>query len=161
METAIHHAEFRLAFQFETNAAFDQLRAETAFWQIADFCPALLGPCQLEMSRAAPGDRPSHVYATPGGRQGAVFGCIGREFVHNEGQKKGCLRFEHNRRPVHPRVGTIIRKVRRELAHHELPQGRLGPAASGQQIVGLPESVETADQVMLGLAVRQSSLGNR
>jgi hypothetical protein len=97
----------------------------------------------------------------PGGRQGAVFGRIGREFVHNEGQKEGCLRFEHNRRPVYPRVGTVTGDVRRELSQNELPQRRLGPPGLGQQIVGLPESVETADQIIFGLAVRQGPLGNR
>ena len=68
VETAIDYTEFCLALQFETNAAFDQFRAETALWQIVDFWPASLGPCQFEMRRIAPGDRPSHLYAPPGGR---------------------------------------------------------------------------------------------
>ena len=54
---------FCLAFQFETNAAFDQFCPETTLWQIVDFWPASLGPYQFEMLRLDPGDRPSHLYA--------------------------------------------------------------------------------------------------
>ena len=69
--------------------------------------------------------------------------------MHDERQEEGCLRFEHDRRPVDRRVGTIARTVRGELAQHDLPQRRLGPTGLRQQIVGVPESVETTYQVIL------------
>ncbi len=64
MKTAIDYTDLCLAFQLETNAPLDQLRAETALWQIVNFWPASLDPHQFEMLRAASGDHPSHAYAT-------------------------------------------------------------------------------------------------
>jgi hypothetical protein len=68
METAIDYTDLCFALQLEANAAFDQFCAETALRQIVDLWPASLGPYQFEMLCAAPGDRPNHLYATPGGR---------------------------------------------------------------------------------------------
>ena len=78
---ASRRVELCLALKFETDAALDEFRAKPATWQVIDFWPAALRPCELEVRRAAIGDAPGDLDRAVGNRQGAVFRRVGREFV--------------------------------------------------------------------------------
>src|SRR5438477_4718535 len=110
VQSAIRRVELCRALEFETDAALDEFRAKPTTWQVVDFWPAALRPCQLEVRRAAIRDAPSDLDRAIGNRQGAVFRCVGRKLVNNQRKKEGGLWLQHHRRSVGRHLCSVCRE---------------------------------------------------
>ena len=79
-----------------------------------------------------------------------------------QSEKERGLRLQHHWRPVdHQHSSPRPNVVRGKLSQNQVTQTRFGPARLGQHVMRVREGVQPTDQIGLGLALRQRTLGDR
>src|SRR5215469_18446899 len=119
MEAAVDRLQLCLTLQFKTNAAFNEFRAKAGVSKAIDLWSTFLLPGELELRRPFTGDAPGNPDSSPGDRQSAVFGGVGRQLVNGQRDKQSGLGLQHHRRSADLQ-SAVANPMRRQLGRDQL-----------------------------------------